>query len=1265
MTGANKVSGHDQWRWRERRCSETRGRVGQLGFDKLKFTTKEDILASLPKTWKMRGLLTGLVVAGIGIVSGTALADSATHPQVGIERSATASGFVNLPVPTASGRTVTANQTPVKGDVVTLVDGQLGKDYGPVFNNGVKNGAYKMDLGSVQPVAAITSWSFNLNNTRGAQKIALYGSTSSTDPGWDLSKLTPLGTIDSGDTTVNYTAASLRAPLGQSLGKFRWIVWSLSLLNESGGGENTAFQELAVELGVNERTIPAESVSNQYLQLIPADKKLDPAWVKSLYERGEKDVYSSDAAMQHIGMPVGGLFAGTVYLSGDGRLWHWHIFNEESYGIAPGNFVFEGRERRDYHGSHYAYPLKPVSPFKQGFGIRANGKEVTLDRNGFKDVTFRGEYPRAIVSFNDSDLPVSAQLEAFSPFVPLNADDSELPATVMQYTVKNEGSVALDLELFGFMENAACLLSRDVQSGTLHNRVVNEAGWVGVECSVESREETPAETKAREDIVFERFDAGAAERWTGQGSAFATGPFGRDGVGLVNTLSTKQKEGEPKQPRYNLETGRLTSLPFKIERPYITANVAGEFNPHQCGIFVIVDGEVVAQATGNYRKTLSPVTIDVSQYQGKEAVFEIRDDVVSSHQHIHNPAGIVVDDIVFTDTPASGFGQLDALPDYGTMTLALLGDGESDASNAVDENQPEATGELGESLVGEVSSFVRLASGEEATFTFVVSWYFPNYSNASMPREAAGRHYASRFHSSTEVTSYLVENSERLFAETRQWVDTWLNSSLPYWFLDRTMANTSTLATTTSQRFEDGRFWGWEGVSSCSGTCSHVWQYAQAVSRLFPSIERRTRDESDFGIGFSSIGGIGHRINMTGGLVAEDGQLGRILCVYREHQMSADNTFLERMWPRVKKGMDYIIAKDTDLNGVIDGSYRNTLDGMWFGRISWSMTQYVAALRAVEAMANEMGDTAYAKRCKDLADQGSKAVDALFNGEYFIQDKGDKPDSFGHGYGCFIDQVFGQSWAHWVGLGHIIDVEKQRSALRAIYRYNFITDIGPFREAFRNGRIYGLTGDAGLLMCTWPKEPMGKGENHIYFYEFMTGFEWQAASHMIFEGIDEPDLLEKGLIVSRAIHDRYRAELRNPYNEIECGDHYARAMASYGAYLAMCGYQYHGPKGELSFAPRLTPEDFRAAFTTAEGWGSFTQRVINGRQSTEIDLRYGNLELKQLSVGQVKGTKAGGASVKVDGKPVASAFNLEEGFYVVSFDTPVRLNAGQRLEVAF
>ena len=119
---------------------------------------------------------------------------------------------------------------------------------------------------------------------------------------------------------------------------------------------------------------------------------------------------------------------------------------------------------------------------------------------------------------------------------------------------------------------------------------------------------------------------------------------------------------------------------------------------------------------------------------------------------------------------------------------------------------------------------------------------------------------------------------------------------------------------------------------------------------------------------------------------------------------------------------------------------------------------------------------------------------------------------------------------------------------------------------------------------------------------------------MVYEGIDNPDILQNGLAVSRAIHDRYNAGLRNPYNEIECSDHYARAMASYGVFQAVCGFNYHGPKGAVEFDPRLTPEDFKAPFITAEGWGSYSQSMGQRKMKYEINLKHGTLILKELII---------------------------------------------------
>ena len=168
-----------------------------------------------------------------------------------VESSNSADGFATL-APAASGQLpVTANHKIKNQTIQTLTDGKLDQGYGPVFSNGTTTGAYKIDLGDAKSVAAITSWSYK-QGRRGSQKITLYGSKSPKDPGWniaDRSRFQPLGSIDTSSIkSKTFTAASLRATEGKSLGTFRWVVWSVSPVTSSGGGENTSFQELGVEL---------------------------------------------------------------------------------------------------------------------------------------------------------------------------------------------------------------------------------------------------------------------------------------------------------------------------------------------------------------------------------------------------------------------------------------------------------------------------------------------------------------------------------------------------------------------------------------------------------------------------------------------------------------------------------------------------------------------------------------------------------------------------------------------------------------------------------------------------------------------------------------------------------------------------------------------------------------------------------------------------------------------------------------------------------
>lgn len=182
-----------------------------------------------------------------------------------IESAEAQSDFTKMPVPPASGRTVTTNRKTANDPVRTLTDGKLARGFGPVFPNGIHNGVYKMDLGAVKPVTAIKSWSVKMSDTRDGQKLTIYGSASATDPGWDVSRFTAIGTVITGATNATFTAASVRATDDKTLGNYRWIVWSVSPVSQLGGGENTAFQELAVQTVEAEQTGALEGHSTKNL----------------------------------------------------------------------------------------------------------------------------------------------------------------------------------------------------------------------------------------------------------------------------------------------------------------------------------------------------------------------------------------------------------------------------------------------------------------------------------------------------------------------------------------------------------------------------------------------------------------------------------------------------------------------------------------------------------------------------------------------------------------------------------------------------------------------------------------------------------------------------------------------------------------------------------------------------------------------------------------------------------------------------------------
>jgi len=1033
------------------------------------------------------------------------------------------------------------------------------------------------------------------------------------------------------------------------------------------------------------KKLPTEAWSG----VIPAEKNFPPEWERSLFERGKPRVYEGDALMK-IGMPAGGICAGLVYLGGDGKLWYWDIFNQYLSGVHPRQIQYKGRSWHRlprglgaWQGGNYIDPITTQPcPFQQGFAIKLTAgakKQVrTLDRRGWKNVSFSGTYPVGTVRYSDPDCPVKVTLEAYTPYCPLDFDNSSYPATIMRYTVENTGKKDVSADVGGWMENAVLLdTGKDCPGVLRRNTVTSKRGLTLLSCTAVLPKKL---VKVRPDIIFEDFEKKTYEGWVVEGTAFGKGPVaGKDVPAYMGDLwlrgkraanshaavlvdrSKKLSDADEAVERDRV-TGKLISRDFIIERRLIRFLIGGGNYPGRCCMNLVVDGKVVRSATGHNGNMMRKDLFDVAEFAGRTAHIEIVDDMTG-------PAGnIGVGHIVFTDVQSPKQN-----PDWGSMALGVIGMNKCRGSarlktaseTALFTAGPvaEATVTLKEKLAGGITQSLALAPGERGTAVFVIAWHFANQTVMARGSDT-GSYYGKRFKSAGSVAEHIAANERKLSAMTMLWRDTWYDSTLPCWFLDRIFIPQDCLASTTCFRFADGRFYTFEGVRSCLGHPNHVWHYAQGHARIFPEIEQDVLERVWYGFAFHDDGSIGYR-GEHGGESAIDGHCGAILSVLRAHQTGPDATMLRRLWPKVKKSIEYANARDRDNDGLLDTPMLTTLDEPWYGQVPWLSSLYIAALKAGELMAAEIGDVEFAKDCHKRAEKGRAAMDAkLFNGEWFVQVPNPaNPDKLGAYETCHIDQVLGQGWAWQVGLGRVLNEDTTRSALRSIWKYNFARNLDAYdRQSDPKGRPYFADGEGGLVMTANAlsrKVPFGiYSPFACYLSETMNGFEYSAAATMIAEG-----MVKEGMAVIRTLDERYDGSKRNPFNEVECGDHYARSMAGYGALIAISGFEYHGPTGSIGFAPKLRPGNFKAPFTAAEAWGSYEQKFQISDLKSQITVKYGKLRVKTIALGLNGKMKPSAVKVVFNGKAVGASLKIKDSKAVVALVKDAVVKSGESLEV--
>ncbi len=794
--------------------------------------------------------------------------------------------------------------------------------------------------------------------------------------------------------------------------------------------------------------------------------------------------------LQMIAFPLGGVGAGSVSLGGRGQLRDWEIFNRADKGNSlayalPSIWVQVG------DGNPFARVLESryEPPYEGQDGLGAQNAPG-LPR--LASARFTGEYPFARIGFEDAALPVAASLEAFSPFIPHEPDDSGLPVTLLRYRVNNPTAHPARVAIAWSIENPV---------------IPREAGF--------SRQ-----------------------------------------------LGADKRTNEIRQ------SSTLSGL-------FMTNPGLSESDSFH-GSFVLA--------------VLHPDEGKITSLQGW-------------------PAGR------WWNSPLLFWDDFSTDGELGPQTAR---------TNAV----------------GALCLKRTIPAGKSAIYEFLLAWHFPNRTPARCGWKAPkgeentviGNWYATRFREAWEGAEYAAAHWEALERKTRLFADSLRESTIPAAIKEAASANLSTLATTTCFRTADGEFHGFEGVDDklgcCFGNCTHVWNYETATAHLFPSFARSLR-KSAFGFSMDDAGAMHFRQLLPdgkerSGFAAADGQMGQIVHAYLDWILSGDRRWLENIWPRVKKAIEFAWIPggwDANRDGVMEGVQHNTYDVEFYGPNPQCGIYYLAALRAAEEMARTLGDSEFANECRRLFENGSRWIGStLFNGEFYVQQirpyrndqiaaslrsamGAEDPEhpEYQLGKGCLVDQMVGQYLAEVCGLGLLLDEQHVRKTLESIHRYNYKPTLYTHDCV---ERTFALNDESALVICDYataarPRIPFP------YFAEVMTGFEYSAAVHMLYAG-----MTQQGVECISNIRRRYDGARRNPWDEAECGHHYARAMASWSGVLALGGFRYNGGERRISIFPNTRLREFRCFWSTANGWGMFTRVQTRTQSRLRLQVHSGTLSFQ-------------------------------------------------------
>lgn len=872
------------------------------------------------------------------------------------------------------------------------------------------------------------------------------------------------------------------------------------------------------------------------------------------------------ASLTEIAFPVGGIGTGNISIGGRGNLRDFEIFNRPAKGnVIPFTFFALWAKQNDKEPVAKILEGKIPPPYRSGFG------EPQTQLQGiprFANAEFTAEYPKAKVTLTDDDIPITAHLTAWNPFIPLNVKDSAIPGAILEWSFINDTDEPIDISLAA---NASNPLVRKNEQGQYIN-----------------------------DGSLNTYQAAGRLK----------------GMLMTNPCIASDDPA----------AGSIVLSAIWDDLDIQTRWFRGSGWWDKCHLFW--------DAFSNTGKLPMVIDSEPAPYNG---------DVCSLVMHAQIPA-------------------------RGSVTIPVI-----------------------------------------------YTWHFPKMVNPWPDgiNETLNTYSGAVYSDAWNVASYIADDFTRLRSETDNWLSAMYDSTVPDYVLEAITSQVSIIRSPTCMLLADGRFFGWEGcgdnIGSCFGNCTHVWNYEQSLAFLFPQLERTMR-QTEFLYNTRPTGNMAFRTNLLpGNRLLEfkpcvDGQMGVIMQVYRDWKLSGDDDFLKEIWTNVKAALEYAWTMtpdkltpatpesgnrsidslwDTDKDGVIEGEQHNTYDIEFFGPNTLCTAMYLGALRACEEIADYLGEAEKAEEYRSVYESGKQKVDAeLWNGDYYIQkvnvidgiivpehlkspdseicsptyackqSPGVKAPSLGnddiipkyqYGDGCLSDQLLGQVNAHIYGLGYILNPDNVKNAVKSIFYNNFRSPIDSFSNV---QRVYALNDESGLLLCSWPKGNR-PALPFVYSDEVWTGIEFHVAAHLIYEGF-----IDEGLTLVKAITDRYSGYNRNPWNHIECGHHYARAMASWGVKLALDGFTFDMIKKQIGFAPKINKNNYSTFWSVGSAWGHYTQNLDKFRYA--INVKYGELNLALIKINDLPN---GTIDVMLNGEPLQ--FNRDND--LIEFHNPITMGRNDLL----